>query len=218
MTPIPLGLCQCGCGGKTSVPVRDWVKRGHFKGIPVRYIKGHSRIRQPNTVEILGGEAWLLLDNGKRSRISLSDVPMILQYRWSIDSLGYVDSSKGRLHAVLMGRAPRHHVDHINRDKLDNRRENLRLVPAVVNVRNHSNSTRNTSGHNGVSWVKCEHKVKGQTYQRWTDGDGRWRAFIVVNNRQVFLGYFRSFEDAVAARVAGERLHWNDTRALMVQS
>lgn len=40
---IPIGLCQCGCGGKTNTPRQSCSKWGYVKGVPVRYMTGHNR-------------------------------------------------------------------------------------------------------------------------------------------------------------------------------
>lgn len=47
-------------------------------------------------------------------------------------------------------------IDHINRDKLDNRKNNLRIVDRTVNNLNRDIRTNNTSGHTGVVWNKKE--------------------------------------------------------------
>ena len=39
-----LGLCQCGCGGRTSIIKRNRTAKGHVAGEPRKYIWGHSRI------------------------------------------------------------------------------------------------------------------------------------------------------------------------------
>lgn len=39
--PNANGLCECGCGGKTTVPDRTCARRGIFKGQPRRFIHGH---------------------------------------------------------------------------------------------------------------------------------------------------------------------------------
>jgi hypothetical protein len=39
--PIPVGLCQCGCGAKTDIATRTSTRRGAVKGRPLRYRRGH---------------------------------------------------------------------------------------------------------------------------------------------------------------------------------
>lgn len=43
---IPAGLCQCGCGQRTSLAKQTVRKRGHIKGQPLAYLSGHYR-RKP---------------------------------------------------------------------------------------------------------------------------------------------------------------------------
>jgi len=75
-------------------------------------------------------------------------------------------------------------VDHIDRDPLNNRRENLRLATAGENMRNLLKHTDNTSGFKGVSFR--------------TDR-GKWLAKIAVNRKQIHLGYFDTPEAAATA-------------------
>ena len=49
-------------------------------------------------------------------------------------------------------------LDHINRDTLDNRIENLREANAAQNACNRSKFANNTSGAKGVSWHKAQQK------------------------------------------------------------
>jgi len=42
MSEIPLGLCQCGCGGTTMVPRKNDRYHGYVAGVPRPYMKGHS--------------------------------------------------------------------------------------------------------------------------------------------------------------------------------
>ena len=84
-------------------------------------------------------------------------------------------------------------IDHINRDRADNRLANLRLLTRVDNLRNSSLSKASTSGHKGVTWYKPT---------------GKWNAQIVVHGKRFNLGYYERIEDAVAARLEGERVHF----------
>ena len=86
------------------------------------------------------------------------------------------------LHRIIMGELDGKEVDHINGNKHDNRRENLRLCNRTENNRNKGKLSTNTSGFKGVSW----HKSKG-----------KWRAVIQVGEgKQKHLGYFDDPETA----------------------
>ena len=62
-------------------------------------------------------------------------------------------------------------VDHIDNNRENNDVKNLRWASYATNARNSSLSTRNTSGHQGVSFDKCE----GTWRARWKEGD-KYRA------------------------------------------
>jgi hypothetical protein len=91
--------------------------------------------------------------------------------------------------ALHHGAWPSQHIDHISGDTGDNRIENLRDVTESVNRRNMSKFSTNTSGVCGVTWHK---------------GCGKWQAQVGSHGRQLHLGLFENFDDAVAARKAAE--------------
>jgi len=118
-------------------------------------------------------------------------------------SAGYtVIKIKGRIymgHRLIWlyhnGYWPENDIDHIDRDKSNNRIENLREVTEQCNARNSGNPINNTSGVRGVSWHK-KHKV--------------WRAKIKVNKIAYILGSSPDFIEAVAYRLAAEQcLKWS---------
>jgi len=84
------------------------------------------------------------------------------------------------------GYLPTLDIDHINRDRADNRLCNLREVSRSTNLRNASRSKANKSGHTGV-------------YQAKT---GMWCASI----RKKHLGSFADKESAIKARERAEKL------------
>lgn len=81
-------------------------------------------------------------------------------------------------------------VDHINGDASDNRLVNLRDVTHEENGRNQRLRSNNQSGALGVCWHK---------------GSRKWRAVIVVNNKQIHIGMFADKVDAMAARKSAEK-------------
>lgn len=76
--------------------------------------------------------------------IDKADMPVFNSRRWYISDTGYVvwrgvEGGKKRtirLHRLIIGSKDGEIVDHINRNKLDNRRHNLRVVSAGENIRN----------------------------------------------------------------------------------
>jgi hypothetical protein len=85
-------------------------------------------------------------------------------------------------------------VDHINRNKLDNRRVNLEIVNPGVNGQNIPVKA-GSSQYRGVSWLVNN--------GRWAlPREGKWQAVGKVGGKNHFLGYFDSEEEA--GRVAAE--------------
>lgn len=80
-------------------------------------------------------------------------------------------------------------IDHINGAKTDNRIENLQNVTHVVNMKNKSLYATNKTGVPGVEYHKR---------------DGVWRAKIGVDGKQVQLGSYKTKDEAIAARMAGQ--------------
>lgn len=139
-------------------------------------------------------------------QIDAADYRAVSRYRWHIEGNGYPQTTLGTsvdkrsiyLHAFLMGRAPDGlQWDHINRDKLDNRRRNLRSVTASANQHNKGLSRNNTSGAKGVGWDITKRK---------------WHACIGIAGRLKNLGRFDTLEEAVAARLAAEATFWGENR------
>ena len=132
--------------------------------------------------------------------IDTADAERVLAFgRWYFDtSNGYVASRRRgqgrqsratRLHRFVLGLEPGNplQADHINRDRLDNRRANLRGVSRTFNARNNSGKRSSTSQHRGVSWdTRCQ----------------RWIALAHVAGRSFFLGRFH--DELEAAHVARE--------------
>ena len=88
------------------------------------------------------------------------------------------------------GYFPENQIDHIDRDKSNNKIENLREVSRTCNLRNTGLPSTNTSGVKGVFWHK-----------QW----GKWAARITICRNHIHLKYSTDFTEAVAHRLAAEQ-------------
>lgn len=86
---------------------------------------------------------------------------------------------------------PGYVIDHINGDTLDDRLCNLRAVTPEENNKNRKINTKNTSGVVGVSY-KRNKKI--------------WQAEIWDAGKRVYLGIYKTKEEASAARRAAEKI------------
>lgn len=116
---------------------------------------------------------------------------------WRLSGRGYAVRWKNgttvMMHREILGlrAGDGQEVDHINRDKLDNRRANLRIVTHRENGQNLP-SQRGTSRFRGVSWYGERKK---------------WTAQVQLNGRHHSLGYFATEEAAGAAAADFRREH-----------
>lgn len=103
----------------------------------------------------------------------------------------YASNAKiGLLHRFLTDCPKGLQVDHVNRNTLDNRKDNLRLCDNKNNTRNTEPiRSNNSSGHKGVIWVEKHSK---------------WMAYIMVNYKFKNLGYYVNFNDAIKVREEAE--------------
>ncbi len=127
-------------------------------------------------------ETWVLVDNVLYSKLS--------KFTWGISDRGYAWRTSREhktiyMHRQIMRAGPSDLVDHINGNKLDNRKVNLRKASNAQNIWN-SKSHR--------SWKKIP--FKGVTFCRLTD---KYKAEITKNKKRYYLGLHARAEDAAEA-------------------
>lgn len=99
------------------------------------------------------------------------------------------------MHRLLCGlyNGEKYDVDHMNHQRHDNRKNNIRICSHKNNNRNLAISKNNTSGVTGVRYDNSAHK---------------WYATIMVNYKSISLGYFDDFSEAVKCRYEAEEKYF----------
>jgi hypothetical protein len=134
-----------------------------------------------------------------RTQISLNKVELVKDYKWSLNH-GYVctwtnGNKRIKLHKMLTNPPEGMLVDHIDRNKLNNRDENLRICTKQQNLINRTMSRSNTSGVVGVEWR--------EKYKIWT-------AQIGYCNERIYLGCSKDKEEAIRLRKEAERKYFGE--------
>ena len=123
---------------------------------------------------------------GRVALVDDADLALVEKHAWSAHHTGYAQTQiNGKftlMHRLILPDIPR--IDHVNGVRVDNRRSNLRPATASQNAMNRSKSPGTSSRFKGVVW-------KSQP--------GKWMAYIYVDGKQRYLGYFTDETDAATA-------------------
>lgn len=118
------------------------------------------------------------------------DAELVNRHSWFLNTHGYACTAlrvapgkKGRrtigMHRLILGDPDSKHVDHINRNKLDNRRTNLRPCSISENNRNIGIRPNKASKYRGVSRLR-----------------NRWQVMLRINGELQWFGSYATEEEA----------------------
>lgn len=133
------------------------------------------------------------LTQGKYAIVDDDMFEYLNQWKWSCSSDEYAVRSGRKvgnkrpyifMHRLILGTKNEYISDHINGNKLDNRKLNLRFATISENNHNRKLNRNNTSGYKGVYWYKSK---------------GYWRAQVRNNGKRILIGYFKTLKEAVKA-------------------
>ena len=141
----------------------------------------------------------ILLTQGKITLVDDKDFPNFSKHKWYFKGgygngyamRGLKRSEGGKkgdkmvsMHRLIMNAPEGFEVDHINGDKLDNRRVNLRICLKEENHRNRGLQSNNTSGFKGVSRRRDLKK---------------WAVHVNVDGKKTSVGHFDDLKEAAKA-------------------
>lgn len=199
----PRWLCQCSCGSEPFVASDKYIKNGTTIscGCLTSELKSKSH-KKYNTYNLSGeyGIGWTSNTN-EEFYFDLEDYEKIKDYCWRTLIVGKERNQKtlrayiNKKHMTFHGFLGYKNYDHINRNELDNRKNNLRPATKSQNAQNNSISVNNTSGFTGVHWDKSRKK---------------WCSRINVNKERIILGFFDDKDKAIVARLQAETIYYKE--------
>jgi hypothetical protein len=135
---------------------------------------------------------YVTLSSGTQSIVDIEDLALVKQCRWSVRKGGYAYSKLGSLHRLILNPPDDLQVDHINGNRLDNRRCNLRAVTCAQNHQGFRSPDKRGIGIRGVNRTRY----------------GRFEACVKASGVRHWLGTFATAEEASAAVEAERALIW----------
>lgn len=135
---------------------------------------------------------------GNKFYFDLDDYDKIKEIYWSKNSNGYfrgfLNGNEVILHRIIMGiEDKKFYVDHINHNRSDNRKNNLRIVTPQQNAMNKISSKEN--------------KVLGVTLDKRLN---KWKVLMGYKKTKMYFGYYENFEDAVRVRREAEKKYFGE--------
>lgn len=189
--------CLCDCG-KTKICLLANLKSGKQKSCGcIQYKQKMIKINDYvfNDEYVVG----ITYNTKKQFCVDIKDFEKIKKFCWREDGYGYIVTSKNnkniKLHHLILNLPSGKVVDHINHDKTDNRKQNLRICSTQQNNFNTIIPKNNTSGFKGVYWSKERNK---------------WVAKIGYNYKNIHLGYFDDKREAIKTRINAEKYFYGE--------
>ena len=196
--------CRCACGNPGLILVAATaLKSGHTQSCGCLQRERTSEARKrTNQYEFHEDCVVGYLANGESFILDKEDYEKVKPYSWYKTSNGYIatrdrkaDGALKTMHRLITEAIGSDMVDHINHDKRDNRRCNLRIV------------SRSENQQNRKAPVNCPSRVRGVSRDK---RNGKWISKIWVNKQYKYLGAYQNFDDAVAARKAAEERYFGE--------
>lgn len=135
------------------------------------------------------------LTKDQQTIVDDEDYEKLSKHSWYITNKGYAARSTRvpfrktvLMHVEIIKPPKGKQVDHINRNPLDNRKVNLRIVTNYENSTNRKISKNSTTRINGVSPLKS----------------GKYQAYITIKGKRKYLGVYSDLESAKTARQEAE--------------
>ena len=194
--------CKCNCGNDDDILVMGThLRSGHTVSCGCiqkeRAVEANTKRNKYDEINGIG-----YINGNIQFYFSPEDFDKIKNHSWYLSNNGYVqtriDDKIVGIHRLIMNAPDDMCVDHINHDKLNNRRENLRVC--TIQENNFNQITRGNSESGRIGVVPYNNK---------------WLAQIGYDKSNIKLGIFENKEDAIEARKAAEEKYFGNFRCML---
>lgn len=198
----PVWLCECSCEEHNKIEVRgDYLKSGKIKSCGC-LVKDTKKNKKYNKYDLSHEIGIGYFKDEEIFYFDLEDYDKIKNYYW-INQHGYACTREQKdnvvtyiyMHRLIMEAKKTEIIDHIDRNKLNNCKNNLRITNNTGNARNASISKNNTSGIIGVTYDNSREL---------------WAAQILINYKTIHLGRYVNKKDAIHARLKAEKKYFGE--------
>lgn len=188
-------LCRCECGVEKEISMVA-LRRGQkscgcsaYDFAKEKIIGNKYTVDENNVVHVI-------LRTGDEMICDLEDWEGLKQFTWTKDKWGYatshINGKRRKFHVQVKGNKNGYVVDHKDRNKLNNKKINLRFLTKAGNAINSKLSKNNTSGIKGVQKARS----------------GRWVARLSLGGKNMYLGTYDTIEEAAQARKEAEEKYF----------
>lgn len=194
--------CRCSCGNITLVSGKN-LRRRNTKScgclIREKCAEAGRARKGNNRYDFLDDIVVGYTMQNDKFYFDRDDFDLVSQFYWHRHRQGYIytkiDGKQVSLHRFVMNASPDERIDHINHQKENACKGNLRRVTTVQNCCNETLAKNNTSGCTGVNFNKRR---------------GKWISRLMKEGISHFLGAYDSYDEAVAARKAAEEKYFGE--------
>lgn len=194
-----LWMCRCKCGNIVEVNGCR-LRNGLTRSCGCYQKEQNRKSKHKHNIFYLRENYYVGVTNNtnKEFYFDIDDYEKIKDICWYENDQGYImgliNGNHIRMHRYILNINDDKIVDHINQNRADNRKLNLRYATKQTNAINRKANVNNKTGIKGIDKIS----------------NGKYSARIMINYKTIYLGCFENINDAVKARKDAEKKYFGE--------